>query len=89
MKVTNLLILLPVDIYCHVADMEQPTQEAVDENVIYPAQSTSSVEECSGFVLVTDNVDKNIRPSYQQENRQTQLLSFLCRQDSCLCYGAA
>lgn len=54
--------------------LEQPIQ--VDENVNCPLQSSLSVKECVGFVLVTDNVDKNIRPSYQRENRQTQSLHY-------------
>lgn len=70
------LQLLQVDIYYYIADIEQPTHEAVDDNVICPPHLTLSVEECSGFVLVTDNVDKNIRPSYQRQSRQTQSLHY-------------
>ena len=37
----------------------------------YDSQST-----CCGFVLVTDNIDKNIRRSYQREHCQTQSLHY-------------
>ena len=58
--------------------MEQPTHQAIDGSADCPPQSSLSVEQCSacGFMLVTDNVDKNIRPSYQRENRQTQSLHY-------------
>ena len=57
------LQLLQIDIYCYIADIEQPTHKAVDDNVIYPPHLALSVEESSGFVLVTENVDKNIQPT--------------------------
>ena len=55
--------------------MERPTHGAIGGNVDCPPQSIVRCSGC-GFVLVTDNVDKNIRPSYQRENRQTQSLHY-------------
>ena len=62
MKVSNHVINYTAS--CYIADIDQPTAEAVEDNVICPSHSTYSVEECSRFVLVTNNVDKNIQPSY-------------------------
>lgn len=37
---------------------------------------TTSVSgsKCKGYVIVVDNVDKNLRPSHQREDRQTKSL---------------
>ncbi|XP_065895585.1 uncharacterized protein [Dysidea avara] len=42
--------------------------------VVSVPQPSSADSNCCGFVLVTDNIHKNIRPSYQREHRQTQSL---------------
>ena len=57
-----------------LVDIDQSTHGAIGENNCPP----QPVIQCSGcgFVLVTDNVDKNIRPSYQREYRQTQSLHY-------------
>lgn len=41
-----------------------------------PSASSSSHFEPCGFVIATDNVDKNIRRSHQRENRQTKSLHY-------------
>ena len=33
---------------------------------------TSTVENCNGFVIVGDNIDKNVRPSFQRADRKTE-----------------
>ena len=40
------------------------------------SSSTSEQSESCGFVIATDNVDKNIRRSYQRESRQTTSLHY-------------
>ncbi len=35
-----------------------------------------SVEQWPGFKIVGDNIDKNVRPSYQRLDRQTQSLCY-------------
>ena len=44
----------------------------------FTAMSTNQTTDNSmpGFVLVTDNVDKNIRPSFQRQDRQTASLHY-------------
>ena len=61
----------------------QPSSEAVNPSSPFlqssetprsslPVQASSV--QCCGFVLMTDNVDKNMRPTYQRESRQTESL---------------
>ena len=40
------------------------------------AASNDPNEMCYGFIVVDDNIDKNIRPSFQRENHQTQSLHY-------------
>ena len=46
------------------------------ESDVHVLMNTASVlsDECKGFVIVVDNVDKNFRPSHQREDRQTKSL---------------
>ena len=62
---------------CDVLNVEESSLPLVEGDTLdanLQAQS-SSVEGC-GFVLMTDNVDKNVRQSYQRIDRQTQSLHY-------------
>jgi len=49
---------------------------AVNRNQLETACNGGSQRSTPGFVLVTDNVDKNIRPSFQRQERQTTSLHY-------------
>lgn len=61
-----------------------PLQTTVYVNTNSPTTPQLSLPSCdsnsqlhpSGFTIVGDNIDKNFRPSYQRQDRQTKLLHY-------------
>ena len=49
---------------------------AVDEQIRMNEQSQMDSSKCCGYVAVSDNVDKNIHPSYQRQDRTTLSLHY-------------
>ena len=74
---------LPIDMeQCSAVQNSSPLLVAASNQVInnqtHTTQSASLnvSNNCSGYVIVGDNIDKNIRPSYQRQDRTTQSLHY-------------
>ncbi|XP_065908049.1 uncharacterized protein [Dysidea avara] len=67
---------------CSAVQNSSPLLVAASNQVInnqtHTTQSASLnvSNNCSGYVIVGDNIDKNIRPSYQRQDRTTQSLHY-------------
>ena len=54
----------------------QSKSELVYLHDVSEKMSADSGQNRFGFVLVMDNIDKNVRPSYQRENKGTKSYCF-------------
>ena len=57
---------------CENPQYETETTEVQEMVIAEEVPCTSTVENSNGYVIVGDNIDKNVRPSFQRTDRKTE-----------------